>query len=362
MENDHPKFLGALPDTRTQEEKSKDFQAIEIVTRATPIVWKPIKVEDIPVFFPHNQSFSGTCVAQTVATIVSRNNFREEGKAIDCSASFIYQLRINRPGYGMVGDDALKLMCNNGTSLECLMPSQNMNDEEVDQVTKTKLDIQIAKVLQSQAYFHTPFDINFIASIIESDRKRGVGVPLMVWFEFDNNNSYWTMVPNDKDVSGERVRHSITAIEYGFWNGEKALVCQESAGVSSTMRPNVKNIRIITESWMKKHMILCAYVTDKFNDWRDNNAPAPVKPKYTFTTALTWSEVFNVNPEVKILQDILKYEGIFDYKKDSTGYYGNYTAACVLQYQNRYGIPHDNLKGRRVGPKTIADLNSRYSN
>lgn len=362
MEKDYPEFLGALPDNRTLEQREKDFDVREILASAPVIDWKPINLDAVEVFFPHNQAGSYSCVAQTVANIKSRNEYREEGKLINCSASFVYQKRINRPGGGMVGDDALKISKDFGTTLEALMPSQNMVDSELDAIPSSKFDQQLAQVLRSAGYFHVPFDIDKLAQIMEGDRKRGIAVPLMVWFQFPINGEWWQNVPKEGNGNGEQARHSVTAIEYGLWNGEKAIVIQDSAGVSSTLFPTKKNLRIVTQSYFIKHVVMCAYETDLKNDWRDSVPPPSSKPFYKFLKPLEYSPTFSIDPDVKALQDILKYEGIFSTDVESTGYYGNYTAQSVLKYQVKHGIPTDNNGGRRVGTKTLSDLNMRYGN
>ncbi len=362
MAKDYPDFLGALPDERTPDEKEQDYDVREIVASAPMVEWKPIDIKKIEVLFPRYQYISFSCVAQTAATMKSRNQYREEGKKVDCSASFIYQKRINKPGGGMTGDDVLQIMIKKGTTLESLMPSQNMSDPDLDAVPSSKLDEQIGQILRGAGYFHIPFDIDKIAQIMESDRKHGIAVPVMTWFQFPLNNEWWMPVPKEGKGSGEQVRHSVTAIDYGLYNGEKALVVQETSGISTCLEPNKKNLRIITQSYLLKHIILAAYETDLRNDWRDSIPPVSQKPSYKFLKTLNYSPDFFIDKDVKALQDILKYEGIFSTAQESSGYYGNYTAKCVLQYQEKHGISTDNLGGRRVGPKTLSDLNMRYGN
>ncbi len=357
---DHPQILGALVDDRAPEAKAKDWKASEIAS-ATTLEWKPIDLTKIDVIFTKDQGASSSCVAMTAATMVSRNQYREEGNRIDVSATPFYQQRANLPELGMREDDIRKLMTKVGPSLEILMASYRMSDGQMNEATRTKLDEQIGKILLVAGFFRIDMTVDAIAAIMEGDRKRGMAVPIMLWHHFPINGEWWMNVPAEGRGSGDITGHSVTGVEYGTWNGEKAIVIQESAGVSSTINPGKKNLRIVTESYLKKHLYLAAYTTDLKNDWRDSTPPTDAKPKHTFDVPLNYSDAYIVNPEVAILQDVLKYEGLFKKDADSTGYYGSYTATCVLAFQVKYGIPTDGLEGKRVGPKTLAKLNELYS-
>lgn len=62
--------------------------------------------------------------------------------------------------------------------------------------------------------------------------------------------------------------------------------------------------------------------------------------------------------DVVELQDSLQAEGI--YGGPLTGFYGDQTAKAVLAYQLKYNLPlaDNELTGKRVGPKTLAQLNN----
>ena len=92
--------------------------------------------------------------------------------------------------------------------------------------------------------------------------------------------------------------------------------------------------------------------------------PAPVAPHYTFNKDLKFSVAFFSDVDVKALQNILKWEGLFPSNVDSTGYYGAVTAKSVLAWQKKHAVALtselDALQGKVVGPKTRAKLNSIY--
>ncbi|MFA7662639.1 MAG: peptidoglycan-binding domain-containing protein, partial [Patescibacteria group bacterium] len=79
-----------------------------------------------------------------------------------------------------------------------------------------------------------------------------------------------------------------------------------------------------------------------------------VKPKYTFNKNLAFGMT---DPDVKALQDILKYEGLMATNIESTSYYGSITRASVVAFQTKYGIDPLGM----VGPQTRAKLNELYS-
>jgi peptidoglycan hydrolase-like protein with peptidoglycan-binding domain len=75
--------------------------------------------------------------------------------------------------------------------------------------------------------------------------------------------------------------------------------------------------------------------------------------------------VYSPDPDVKALQEILRYEGFFPANIEYTGNYGPITAKAVLEFQQKYniGTPQEitSLKGKIVGPKTLAKLNELYN-
>ena len=109
----------------------------------------------------------------------------------------------------------------------------------------------------------------------------------------------------------------------------------------------------------------CGSLTSLNFKFNDKSNQTTNKPKYTFTKTLKFSSIYIINEDVKHLQDILKYEGLFPINIDSTGYYGSITAKAVLAFQLKYKVDSINelnaLMGHIVGPKTIAMLNKLYS-
>ena len=68
------------------------------------------------------------------------------------------------------------------------------------------------------------------------------------------------------------------------------------------------------------------------------------------------------NYSIKMLQDILRYEGLFSVK--SSGFFGTITANALFKWQVKHQVASPEelnaLKGQRAGVKTIAKLNEIY--
>ena len=107
----------ALLDNRPAEEKEKDYTFEEIVASVNKVEWveKPRKEwRKFPIF---NQDGSGSCVAQTEAKEMGIMRWLKDGIYVHFSAADIYQRRSNKPGGGMYGYNARKIVKDNGATL-----------------------------------------------------------------------------------------------------------------------------------------------------------------------------------------------------------------------------------------------------
>lgn len=341
------KGTGALPDTRTSEEKAKDLLFEEAVATAEPVEWKEKGIEEWRKFPVRNQSTSGSCVAQTMAKMLGILWFIKYGEFVEFSASYIYNKRVNKNwpnSEGMISTDAFDIAIKEGITLESIMPSQNLNEEQINAVKEKEHGNQIAEEIFSlHNYLKIDNgDIETVASVIQRTQK-----PIMLWFIF--NYDEWGNIPVIKG-STPKLRHSVTAVDFCLYKGQKAIIIEDSWGGVGI---DGKGHRVITEDFFKKRNILAIYPIDFKVAKKETE-----KPVYTFNENLEYG---TETEEIKILQDILKYEGLFPVNIDSTGYYGRITAKSVLAFQNKHKVPHDNLNGELVGVKTRAKLNELYS-
>lgn len=358
-----PQFQsGAILDIRTEETKLKDYKFEELVTSVNPVMWTD-KVQGAWRRFPiFNQDGSGSCVAQTLAKLLGVMYYIKNQLYVHFSATHIYQRRANKPQSGMTGVDAFNI-ARQGVTLEELVPSQNMNDGQMDGIQIPPYKQDVGKVFKIGNFVVLPIkDIDTIASVIQTTEKA-----VMVWFFFEGNE--WIDVPQILNLNLDLYalstnRHSVAAIDFTMYAGEKALIIEDSWGKFAGLQGQ----RVIRESFFKARNFFAAYpITFQFEDQSvppPQPQPAPVNPKlkYNFTRVLTFGMS---DPDIKALQDILKYEGFFPKNVEGSSNYGTVTAKGVLDFQIKYQVAPLNelqsLQGRRVGDKTRAKLNSLYN-
>lgn len=353
FKKDKEPFLGANLDDRPESEKVKDFRFEEIVATAAGVDWVEKDWDDFPMYPIRDQNGSGSCVAQTAATLLGILEEQRGGSYVPFSATHIYQRRRNKPGSGMIGVDAMEII-QEGTTLEVFVPSDDMNDNEMDSYKIEDYEEQVGRAFKINNYVMMPTgDIDLLASTMQT-----TGKALMVWFFFKRDEWKREMpVVKYPDLSkfGDVARHSVTVLpnSHHLYNGKKCVIIQDSWGPHT----GKEGRRRITEDFFKERNFFLVYpISFKYVEEPDVN-----KPSHTFTSTLNFGEN---NSEVVALQNILKYEGDFPANVDSTGYYGSITAKAVLAFQRRYQVANDSeldlLQGRVVGPKTIAKLNDLY--
>lgn len=93
-----------------------------------------------------------------------------------------------------------------------------------------------------------------------------------------------------------------------------------------------------------------------------HNLPNPTTFKYNFARQMQYGDN---NIDVKNLQMALQIDGEFPKDQSATSYYGNITAGAVLAFQKKYNVASLAellfLRGRKVGPKTLAKLNELFN-
>lgn len=318
---------GLILDPRTIEEKAKDFTHEELAL-AISLKWGR-GLENAPNYSQRDQDGSGSCVGQATAKA------EEVLKKYIASAHPIYARRKNFPSPGMWLQDAGEILKKQGTTSELLDPSQKMDEGQMN------LSVVVDTPNKEPFYITvTNFkNIDEIATAIEIYGHCIVSVGI-------GANGEWTEKPvynGTEPVS----YHAICATWYFTdENGKKCLRIDESWGIDNPGH------RILTEEYWKVRGTGAMYFI-----------PDDGKPHYKFSTPLVFG--FMVNNDVKWLQEILKYEGLFPKSILSTGNYLQITAKAVLAFQKKYQVaPNselDPLQGRRVGSKTIAKLNELYS-
>lgn len=328
-------FTGCLLDNRPQQEKDKDYLAEEVFALGA-VNWEERKPISYKV---RSQDGSGSCVAQTLALMLSILNSKEENRWVDFSASYIYQRRQNKGYPGMIGNDALEIVRKYGSTFEFLMPSQDMGEEAINNVGKHLSDEVIADMFRIESYLHLPFDIEKIASVIQG------GNPVMVWFQFPR--AEWTSEPKATSSKEDIVHHSVTAIDFVLKKGKKYLVIQDSWGLHSSTE---NGLRYISENYIKNRMTFAAYLTDLPNVRTNTVAKPKVKLTETLRLGSRGSQVID-------LQNVLKYEGLFPDGNAVDGVFGGLTRKSTIDFQKKYGLVGDGI----VGNNTRKVINSMYN-
>lgn len=347
---------GVVEDPREEVLKEKDYLHQEIASSEKPIrvTWEEKKPSDWRKFPIRNQDGSSSCVAQALAKVLGISNFLEGEEFVDLSARDIYSRRSNQGQEGMYGVDALDIAINFGATLESLVPSQDMDEESMNDLSDRKIyHSQIGKIFKGKNHIQLPFDIDLIAEQIQ----KGKGVMLFFKFHREEWNDYPEIMKENPTF-----HHAVVGIDTTMVNGEKAIVIDDSWGEFY----GLEGQRVITESFLKDRLTFAGYITNLQNDWQDlDKKDTEYKPKHTFTGKMEFSPNFNVSEEVKELQKVLIYENMFPVNVDITGYYGSITRKAVLKFQFKYNVASDQelyeLDGTVVGPKTLAKLNELYS-
>lgn len=349
------KYDGVEIDPRNQEEKDKDYKAEEVVTFA-PVNWTYKRQDQWRKFPVRNQDGSLSCVAQATAKVLGIENYIEEGIFVEFSAGDIYRQRSNRPGGGMWGPNAGEIVTKQGATTEERNPSQNMGESEINKAfTPSVEDLKIRAKYKAGGYVELPLNIESVAHAIQN---MGKGVVLYFYFNYDEWTDKPEVLHNYKTPADAPCRHGVagTDITLVTFDGEKALIIDDSWGRFYGLNGQ----RIITESFFKKRCYFAMHLLDLKNDTEIEKVIP--KPTYKFTRPLSFN--MRNDKDVKALQAILRYEGMFPAKVDLTGNYLEITRKAVLAWQVKHSVASPEelraVNGKRVGPKTIAALNAKY--
>ena len=331
-------FSGLLEDTRTAFEKSRDFKIDEVFSFEAP-VFREVKENEWKKYQVRSQGTSGSCVANTVAKMFEVKLKNKKGLSIKFSHAPIYINRINKPGTGMVGVDALQIAINKKTCKEELVPSEYKTDKELDATVLPSNFEEINDIVSPNSYLVGSTDFDYVASLVES------GEPVMIWV--DSSYSKWCQDIPQIGGKGGGVRHSITVVDAVTFNGVKYLVIEDSWGKFG----KYDDQRLITREFFNDAVFFVSILKLFTFDIEDKR----------FEKFYTQMKYMQRNDEVKRLQDFLKAKGLLAKEVPSTGYYGNITAKAVYDFQKKFNVAPlaelNTLKGRSAGPKTLIKIN-----
>ena len=337
---------GLLDDNRSQEEKEKDYDSKEVASAFQPINWRE-KPQNEWLNFPiMNQGQTSSCVAHAIAKCIGILNFRENGKYLDLSRRWIYSSRSNKPAPGMWFDQAMEYVRKNGVPLELLLQSEGLTEEQMNNSSDVRTYIiQIAEVFKTLGWVQLRptgdkrYDIEELASIIET---RG---HILLGYRFDYDE--WTAFPKVLR-DNPPYHHAICGTDNTLYQGDKKNIIDDSWGSQTA----INGKRLIDQEFTTQRCTFAGY----FLNLAINTDPEQPKPKYNFTRNLSYG--MENDPDVKALQDVLKYEEIMADNIPSTGNYYGMTASAVEKFQLKYGISP--LSANNCGPMTREVLNREY--
>lgn len=346
-------FTGLLPDNRTDEQKAKDWNTSEVYAMGSlDNTFRIVKEGEWKKYQVRNQDGSGSCVANTVAKMLEIKRFMGKGDSIKFSHAPIYGKRSNKPSAGMIGVNALELATKYSSCKETDVPSENMNDEQLDAIKLPSNFEELNNLVVPTNYATCPVDFDYIAGIVN---KEGCA---MIWV----NTDYQSWCKDIPSVGGKKnvVVHSITAMDAIMLDGKEYLVVEDSWGKFGKYNGQ----RLISREFFKDAVWFAGTLFDfKYDITDEQFAPFNTVMEYGQTSA-----------EIKRLQTLLQARGFFPAGQACTGYFGGVTARAVYLMQVKYSVaPISELdsiqimfngklitvKGGRVGKKTLLKINAK---
>jgi len=317
-------YVGVLEDVRSVEEKAKDFSSQE-VTFAGALNWqnRPLSVVlaetiNAPVW---SQNGSSACVAFAFARAISYEVFRITGVWIDFSPAFIYQKRANRPALGMYLPNAAYIVSKEGVTLDALMKSQNLTEDQISTVKSSVVaNIFASGIAEAvNSYLYTATTVEGIAQAQEA----GHALVLNIYANFDEYGDIPRIIHTSLSPFDAQIRHAICAIPKGYSLSPdlgKVAYADDSWGVGHGQGGR----RILTEEFLAKRMGTGIYF-DAFS----------FNPGSSVTVNIAFPLSYGMtNDEVKKLQRFLIEKGYFPANQNTTGFYHNITARAVKQWHS----------------------------
>lgn len=359
---------GAMLDLRSEDEKQKDYTVREVFASANPVKWVEKTRDQWRQFPEQDQDDSSSCVAHSGKKMLGIQHAVNNGSYVRFSATHLYQRRANKPGEGMNGIDAFEILRLQGITLDELVPSEKMTEDQMNNAEIQPHHVKVGEIFKITNHVGIPVgDIETVASVIQT-----TGKGVMVWFYFTSRE--WSpevpVILTDLRGPGDArsLRHSVVAVDAFLYKGEPALLIEDSAHFGGRSR------RIITRSFFEKRNFFARYPMNFVFD--EPVTVPPTELAYSFPKELVFiplTPAGEISDPVKhraqekdvvALQNILKAEGCMATNISSTGYYGSITAKAVRAFQTKHRIASEAeiaaLRGRVVGPKTLEKLNELY--
>lgn len=290
-----------------------------------------------------NQGQSGSCGGQAESYLgesigaLNLKSFEEK------SAKFTYA-PVAAPGGGSSGDELANRSENVGWGSEALTPSYQNGQPPTEAFMEQVQDItpdatQHASIDRAISNALVNVDIDSIAQAVRDNGGVRIGIA------GSNNGTWLSEFPQHPNTGDTLWYHWVDICKAQMINGKKMIGFPNSWGTAAGNQG---------WQWLDENYVNTTYIFEA-RTYVFNDTPPPAEFHYRFMNDL---QVGSTGPDVIALQTALQIDGEFPLNIKPTGYYGNVTKAAVTQFQKRYGIDQVGV----VGPRTLAELNSLFSN
>lgn len=314
-----------------------------------------------------HQKKNGSCVGHAMAKTMQVYWYEKTGEIVEFSPRFLYAVAKcmdEYPGEGTYPSLVAKILQKYGCATIATCPNDSDLPHE-KYVYNRKIDLIPSEAFEEAAKYkidgYAFVDITSQDEIRRAIKETGAISVLMrigeEWWTDKKGNTTWAKdkitplrVPR-KIVSGHEV------VGFG-WDDAQNIIFNSW----SELWADKGRAPYDVASWQPyiNEMIIFKRLP---REVEEEVKRLPAKPKYTFTRNLKYG--MRRDKDVMALQDCLKFLGFMKATTPSTGNYLDETRAAVLGYQLKYKIDSQeelmNLNGEYVGPRTRADLNSRFS-
>ncbi len=342
-------MTGYIDDPRSEEEKKKDWKRSELFG-ASAYNWTVVPESKWAKYPQRYQNGSFMCMAFSGATALSKNEENENGTFLELSPGFIYPHRANAPAGGMYLQDLLKIMCEKGACLKNTLPSENLTEEQANQLIIAPEMRPEALRFKGKAYFVLT-TLDEIAEAI----SRGYGVIITIKASESEWCHFEPVIIHGTTEQMMNVRHGVCGVTATIYKGKRGIIIYDSAFPKTTKDGK----RFLSEDFLKTRLVQAGYVTDATNEEID-------KPKLFFAIPLVYGDM---NAQVVKLQKMLQYEKLLPTHVDNVllplGRFGSMTANALKKWQVKHGIMDFanlvDITKIRFGEKSIAKANLLYN-
>ena len=351
-----PKIISGVNERPGYESDKRNFCSKELLVSTTPISWNEKSLDNFKSYWngQYTQDGGGSCYAWSLSLLLENANEREEGKRIKYSARDIYaHCCESYPSAGLFVEKSMRWLYKNGSTLEHLLPSNNLSELAVRNLSDYKSgDRQVALVYKPNgfAYLPSPFTFDDIARILQTGQAMSVSV--VITNDGWTNKNGWVEPPTVNTPQSQFGYHAVTLLEHALVNGKKTISFEHAWG---NWGYKGKGIGFFQENYLPYMFIPPQYLLDLPNNWRDTKENVTDKPQWQWDNDLYYG--IDNNNDVKLLQDALKYEGCFPLAVSSTGNFYGITQTAVMEFQLKYNI--EPVLGY-VGPLKRAKLNQLF--